>query len=233
MLALGAAVKVAAPAFSVVNIEPDAAAFYSDHFAQQLRGAGVSVITAPEVSAIVGLERSKQLLGCEDNSASCFTELANALGADALVVGSVGKFDQAYQVNVKIIRASDARAYVTRSARAHSEGELLDALARMAREAAEVLGVGTTGKSRAPAWIAAAVVLASGITAALCFANARSEYIALEQPPPMAGMEVDYATAVSYKSSGPVLLGGGIVAGVISLAAAAALFIFLYKLNQS
>src|SRR6185295_10483314 len=71
------------------------AAFYSDHFAQALRQAGMKVITASEISAMLSSQRQQQLLGCADDGSACMAELANALGATRVTaVGQTALLEQ-------------------------------------------------------------------------------------------------------------------------------------------
>ncbi len=49
----------------------------------------VSVISTDEVRALLDLEAEKQLVGCSDES--CIAEIAEALGADVLIVGRIAK----------------------------------------------------------------------------------------------------------------------------------------------
>ncbi|MGV3623190.1 MAG: hypothetical protein ACO1OB_20390 [Archangium sp.] len=51
-----------------------------------------NVTTQGEVATLLGLERQKQLSGCADDSSSCTTELAGALGAKFMMTGSVARF---------------------------------------------------------------------------------------------------------------------------------------------
>lgn len=130
--------KLASPGLTSVNLDHNVAVFYSDHFAQQLALGGLRVITASEMSALLGLERQKQLVGCTDTS--CAVELANALGVDGLVVGSIGKFDTTYQVNIKVLSAIDGTPLGIYSTRATGDAALLDELTRTAKLlAAEML----------------------------------------------------------------------------------------------
>ena len=50
---------------------------------------GLSVIGMDEVQAMLDLESQKQLVGCVDDS--CLSEIAAALGADIVVVGSLAR----------------------------------------------------------------------------------------------------------------------------------------------
>lgn len=121
-------IRLAAPGFTGVNVDDKVANFFSEHFAQRLSINGILVISSSEVEALVGLERQKQLMGCSEDSSSCLTELANALGADGIITGSVGKFGSIYQVNLKVLSATDAKPLAIISKKAYSEEDLLEVM---------------------------------------------------------------------------------------------------------
>jgi len=122
-------IKLGAPGLAAVNVSSELQTFAADHLAQQLVVEGVEVVTSSQMSAVLGLERQKQLLGCSAESSSCMTELANALGVDGLLLGSLGKFGTALQLDVRVVGASDARSLAVFSIRVPDENGLLDALA--------------------------------------------------------------------------------------------------------
>lgn len=126
--------RLASPGLQAVNITPSEASFYSDHFAQQLTLKGVPVVTASEIAQMLGIERQKELAGCESEASACMSELANALGADGLVTGSIGMFNGQYQINVKVIRLRDAKAVAVFSAQTSSSDRVLGELSRAAEE---------------------------------------------------------------------------------------------------
>jgi len=130
--------KLAAPGFSGVDISEAQATFFSDHFAQQLNLRGVQVTTSSQIGALLGFERQRQLLGCKETSGSCMAELAAALGVDGVITGSVGKFDQTYQVNVSVVSSRDGRSVSAFSRKVNGSSAVLDALndaaTQMARE---------------------------------------------------------------------------------------------------
>lgn len=119
-------VSLASPGLTTLNLPPKAVEYFSDQLATQLALQRLHVVTASELTALLGLERQKQLIGCGSDS-SCMTELANALGVDGVVTGNVGKFAEAYQINVKVLSAVDGRPLAVWSMRATSDEALLEA----------------------------------------------------------------------------------------------------------
>ena len=96
--AAGPVPKLAAPGLNGVGLDAAFAGFAGEHLAQQLREAGLEVVTGSEIGAVLGIERQKQLLGCSAG-ASCMTELANALGADGVVLGDLAQVGSKIAMN--------------------------------------------------------------------------------------------------------------------------------------
>jgi hypothetical protein len=176
--------KLASPGLSVVNLDPKLGVFYSDHIAHHLTIGGVRVITKSEVSALIGLEKQRQLMGCADSS-SCITELSNALGVDGVITGSIGKFGSAYQANVKVLSARDGSPLGVYSVRVTGEEELLDELTAMARRLAEEM---LRKLNRAP-------IQAAGIV---------NDNAASAAPPPEAGPSIAEPAATTAGSTYPL-----------------------------
>lgn len=153
LLAQFAPVKLASPGLAGVNLSKEVATFYADHLAQQLVGQGLRVITATEISSLLGLERQKELLGCAETSASCSAELANALGVDGMVSGSIGRFDGAVQINVKIIAAVDGRTLSFFSRQVSRERDVLEALNDAAEKMAPEVMEAVRNKDNPPSVI--------------------------------------------------------------------------------
>lgn len=133
MLALIAAAALAAAPFSMalpdlnaVKLAPGEGALYSQLLSAKLQKRGVKVITTRDFSAVMGLERQKQLLGNEVCSDSCVTELAAAMGVDAILVGDVGKPGNAYALSFKVLAARDASVLALFSAQV-ANADLVDA----------------------------------------------------------------------------------------------------------
>jgi hypothetical protein len=80
---LSATPKVASPEWSAVNLKHELVLFYADSLAQALRQEGVEVITSQDIGTLLGMERQRQLLACDDGR-SCITELGDELQVAAL-----------------------------------------------------------------------------------------------------------------------------------------------------
>ena len=79
----------------------------------QRSGRFDQVVAGRDVKAMLSFEERRQILGCSDEA--CLAEIGGALGADRIVVSSVGKVGDTFLVTVKLIditRArTDARGY--------------------------------------------------------------------------------------------------------------------------
>jgi len=137
--AAAAPIKLAAPGLSAVNLDDKVAAFLNDHLAQQYTLRGIRVTTPTEISAFVGVERQKQLVGCSETSSSCIAEIADALGVDGVITGSIGKFGSTLQLNVKILRTSPGDMLDVLSLTASSEEQLLRQISEAAARSANAI----------------------------------------------------------------------------------------------
>jgi TolB-like protein len=236
VLAAGAPeVKLASPGLTGINLKTDVVLFYSDHLAQQMTLQGLRVITASEISVLMGLERQKQLLGCGESTSSCLAELANALGVAGVVTGSIGFVDGVYQVNVKVVAANDGRLLSAYSNRVAREREVLNALTEaasaMAPELRSALGANAppepTGR-RIFALIPAAVGLAGVGVGVAMFASAGGDASRLRGTAGVPSV-LSPAEAADVHAGGKTKETVGVVAvsvGVAALVGAGVLFLF-------
>src|SRR5258705_8474796 len=141
LAAAPAPLKVAVPGITRINLDESQASFYTEHLAQQLKFAGLEIITQKEIAAMLGNERQKQLLGCSDVSSSCMTELANALGTDALLLGDIARVGSKTQINLKIIASTDGQTLTAYSDRVDGEEAVLDSPTHGAQLMAEAAAV--------------------------------------------------------------------------------------------
>lgn len=119
-------VKLAATGLSGVGISEAQAEFFTEHLAEKLTAHGFAVVTPKEIATLLGMERQKQLLGCADDASSCVSEIANALGADGLVLGTIAKIGSAYQVDLKVLGAQNAKRLGSYSSKVRGEEEILE-----------------------------------------------------------------------------------------------------------
>jgi hypothetical protein len=102
--------KVAVMDLEAAGVDPALAQAASLLLPTEIRGRlpGVQVISSAEIKSMLGLEKTKQALGCEDDS--CMAEIGGALGADELVSGKIGKVGRTLVIE---LRRNDVRAAKT------------------------------------------------------------------------------------------------------------------------
>lgn len=96
------------------------------------RRPGVSVLTQSDVAALLGLEKTRQMLGCSDTG--CIAEIGGALGADRVIHGSLGRVGGSLVVNLSALDPKRGQAAASASERLRGAGEeaFLDALPALA-----------------------------------------------------------------------------------------------------
>jgi len=62
----------------------------------------IEVIGSSDISAMLGFEKEKELLGCEDDI-TCIAEIGGALGVDLLLVSEIGRVGGTYVLTLKLI----------------------------------------------------------------------------------------------------------------------------------
>jgi hypothetical protein len=65
----------------------------------------LEVIGRSDIQAMLGFEKQKKILGCEEDS-SCIAEIGGALGVKLVLVGSVGQIGALYRVDLKVLETS-------------------------------------------------------------------------------------------------------------------------------
>lgn len=210
--------KLAAPEWSTVNIPADLSAFYAAEVARALRAEGFEVVSARDISAVLGLERQKQLLGCAEDASACMTELGAALGCDAILTANLARLDDSFRGSLKVLSARDGKTLADERVEALGQKELLDALEAATRRLARRL------RPPVPArtfwWIPLAAGVALGAGAGVTLGVATSNYAQI----PLS----TEARAVQLASDGKTLqLSGWVMAGVGAGALVGAALLFL------
>lgn len=116
ILLAAAPLTIAAPGFHCSGVEGAVCDAYLDHFSTVLSRAGrVQVRTRRDLEQLLGVERQKALLGCEDNS--CLAELIGGLGVEALLSGGITRTDSGYISTLRVLRSRDGAELATASSR--------------------------------------------------------------------------------------------------------------------
>jgi hypothetical protein len=141
---------------------PEQVHFVTAEVARALAEPGnLEVLTADDLRRLAALEGDKQAAGCDQTS--CLAELANALGAEYVVFGTVGKIDDSLVVELSLFHAAEARAVGRRDARGAQLSELLTRIRPAVHAlAGTLLPPEADPSALTPVFIAGAVVAAGG-----------------------------------------------------------------------
>lgn len=98
---------------------------------QFARSSGRSVIGKTDIVAMLGLEKEKELAGCDEGS--CLAEIGGALGVRYIVTGRFAAVGRSYVITVKLIDVKRANVVVSDQENVSSDDEqaLLDAVQKL------------------------------------------------------------------------------------------------------
>jgi hypothetical protein len=118
MVAMLGSHSVALTTFNAAPSEKTVGDFSGELLAQALEKHAVKTMTPRAIAAVIGNDRQRQLLGCSE---TCVTELAGALGVDALVLGDVARLGSDWALNVRVVTAATAQSIATFNERTSTE----------------------------------------------------------------------------------------------------------------
>ncbi len=109
----------------------------------------LQVLSQGDIAAMLGLERTRQMLGCTEDQ-GCMMELAGALDSDRLLSGSLTILERTSLLTVKVLDVKRSRtlARLTATLLDATERELVDAARRLGHEAVTGEKLDTTGVVR-------------------------------------------------------------------------------------
>lgn len=224
--------KLAVMRISAVNIDEKLIGFYTEHLAEQLSQQGLRVVTPKDVETVLGLERQRQLLGCAEGTTHCMVEIASALGVDAILVTDLARIGKAFQLNLRILGASDGKRKASYSSTVPSEEGLLSELNAAASSlATQLFGgegpavrVATAATLRPWAWasLGAGGVLLLGSAASFAAAKSRHDQLisTTEAPSDLAKGQSLASEGQTFQTLGWI----GIALGATAVAGGSALF---------
>jgi len=114
---------------------------------QNVRGA--KLITTSDVRNMLGVEKQKKLLGCNEDS-SCIAEIGGALGARYIVSGSVGKVGSQILLSAAVTDSWTARSVQRLAQTIPDEDALPAAAAVLADGIGDAVGLAKTEEPAAP-----------------------------------------------------------------------------------
>jgi TolB-like protein len=228
-----AKVKVAVmDVVGVQGVAPGTATILTNIVVADVARAGLDTISKGDITAIIGFEKQRQILGCSGD-ASCVAEIGGALGVDFMLTGQVGQIGSQYHLSLQLVETKKARV-AARASRFSDKSE--DALVKVTRDATtEVLApavarlplaslraasapgpAAKAGPSHRSAWIAyglaGALLVGGGATGYV----AKSRYDDLEAKRGTPGYATAYASdrrsIRTTALAADVMLGGAVVA---------------------
>jgi hypothetical protein len=122
-------------------------------------GSSFQVLSSSDFTAMMGLDRQKQLLGCGEQANSCLAELSGALGAPLVVSGSLQRAGGKTRLDLKLMRTVDAVIISRQGAFLESDADVFTVVAPLAKTLAAV-ALGKEPPAAAASAPAAAVVAA-------------------------------------------------------------------------
>lgn len=162
LLAAAPPPTLAALELEAQQVPPAVAKLVGTQLTQRLTLKGFRVLTAADMAAVLGVERQKALLGCNEES-SCIAEIGAALNARGVVLGSVGRLGDTRLLNVKVVSSANAQALAACSAKASSD----EALVSEAEACADTIALALLPRDETPRRTWALVPFIGGAVAAV------------------------------------------------------------------
>lgn len=184
--------------------------------AELLATGRYDVMTSADVATMIGVERQKQLLGCDDDSGSCLAEIGSALGARQLVRSSLSKVGGTLRLDLKLLDLETSRLTAQEVIESDDEATLVDRARGAVRR---LMGLGS-GVSRTPgvAALAGGAAVASGAIAfgllGKSAGDERARRLQSAESLPYSEAEALRTTANRYY----VIAGAGVAASVALIA---------------
>jgi hypothetical protein len=192
-----------------------------DHLAVALeQERPITVVTSAQIAQVLGLERQRQLGGCEVQT-ECMAELSGALGVRFLLTGSAKRLGTEWLASLRLVDTSSGKAVDSGSVRTANEARLYDEAAALVRrfvKAARVLlgDVAAVPPQRA-GWASWAPWVTAGVLAAGsagCLIGSQTDAAALRR-----GALADAAAVQLTAARGQTLQTVGWGLGIAALAA--------------
>lgn len=111
---------------AVHEVEESLAAILNDSLVARLKATGKfgSILSGPDMRAMLNLEQQKQVLNCDEQS--CLAEIGGALGVPYLVHANLGKVGAKFVLSVKVMDVNGAEVVGSSLLRIKTEDDLLD-----------------------------------------------------------------------------------------------------------
>lgn len=188
LLTASASPSVVVAGFRTVEVSSAKQRLFEETFSDALARAipNARVTSASALGTVLGLERQRQLVGCEASAATsnCMAELAGALGSSVVVTGTVARLGASFEIDVRAAAAEDGHTLAAGRQTVKTEEEILDALRTLAGSLGVTIAPDAVPvTSRASTWVWTAVAVAGVAAAVTGFALGASEHQAFVSAP--------------------------------------------------
>lgn len=185
----------------------------------------LQVIAGGEIRAMVGFEKQRQLLGCQDDS--CLAEIGGALGVDFLLASELSTFGGAHLLTLAVVDIGKSRSLKRITRQAETEREVLAVAPAAVAEALAILPVAggpapeaaVTAAPAAPpqhgssalGWTALGVGVAAAAVGGYFYGSAWSQAADPLTATEAKGMDRDAAVGVGLLAGGGALALGSLL----------------------
>ncbi len=95
---------------SAGEVAPDIAKSITELVTAEVAARGYfDAISSAEIATLLGVERQRQLLGCNEESGSCLAEMTGAIGARFVMSGTLAKLGGVFQLNLQVMDTNTAK----------------------------------------------------------------------------------------------------------------------------
>lgn len=101
--------KLAVLGIRPIGVEKEGAEILTEvALTEAARFGRLEIIGVSDVASLLGLEREKRLLGCNEDSA-CMAEIGGALGSDLMLVGTLGRLGELRRLDLRLLDVKKAQ----------------------------------------------------------------------------------------------------------------------------
>ncbi|MCC6333126.1 MAG: hypothetical protein IT380_03945 [Myxococcales bacterium] len=125
------------------DVDENQITLWNDVLFSELSEFGISVRRKGDIAQALGLERQKQLMGCAESN--CSAEIAQALNADGIISGSIGKSGSSLVLNIRVL-SNTGDQLAAKSAVVPSADAALAEMKPIARALAEAMAPHLAGR---------------------------------------------------------------------------------------
>lgn len=117
--------RIAVPDVKAIGtFDPKAVAGLSSYIASETSRQGLRVISGSDIAALLGFEKQRELLSCNDSS--CMVEMGGALGVDHLLSSEISEVGGVWLLSITLLDLTKGRGVARLTKRAEQQRGLVD-----------------------------------------------------------------------------------------------------------